>query len=78
MDEEESKIFDEYVRKHFFRARLYTVIWGVIFGIGSNYFGDSDFTGSVLLLYICDIFFGLCFFYFFYTFYQQKYDMPNR
>tara|TARA_B110000967_G_C18632101_1_gene434163 strand:- start:364 stop:465 length:102 start_codon:yes stop_codon:yes gene_type:complete len=29
MDEEEKDLLDEHVKKYFFRARLYTIIWGM-------------------------------------------------
>lgn len=78
MDEEEKDLLDEHVKKYFFRARLYSIIWFAIFGVTANYLEGTTSIIGFSIYWICQFMGTLSLGYFFYTFYQQKYDMPER
>jgi hypothetical protein len=65
---------DEHVRNFYFRARLYSIIWFVIFVVPANYLEGTTSIIGLSIYWICQIMGSLCTFYFFYTFYLQKYD----
>lgn len=72
MSDEDKQLINDYVKKYYFRARIYSIILFTIVALIQNFVQDNTHFIGVSIWWLCQILGLLTIAYFIWTFHLQK------